>query len=121
VAGDAYVTANGVTAAYSLDRSMLTLTIDFAAGMITGRMTLVGTPRDGGADVLLSTLDVASDFGGRSSFTVVGGEFTPSRGAVLSGALFGPQANEAGLLFYLTAEGQSGRSLTLVAQGAAGR
>lgn len=121
VAGDAYVTASGATTAYSLDRSTLTLTVDFAAGTITGRMTLVGTPRNGGADVPLSTLDVTSDFSGRSSFTVVGGEFTPGAGSLLAGALFGPQANEAGLLFYLQGQGQSGRSLTLVAQGAAGR
>jgi len=120
ITGEAYVTANGTTTAYALDRSTFTVTVDYAAGRITARITLVGVPTGGGAAVTLSTLNVVSDFAGASTFKVAGGDFTPAAPSALAGALFGPRGAEAGLLLYLQGRSQAGSSLTLVAAGAAG-
>lgn len=120
VAGEAYVTANGATTAYSLGRSTLTISVDFAAGRVTGRLVLIGTPVNGGADVTLSTIDANVDFTGPGTVTPVSGEFTPNANSLLAGAFFGPRANETGLLLSLQGTSASGARLTLIASGAGG-
>lgn len=120
VTGEAYVTANGTTTAYTLGGSTLTITINFATGIITGRMVIIGTPVTGGANVTLSTIDAAVDFSGQGTVTASGGDFTPDPASRLSGVLFGPKGAEAGLLLYLQARSQAGATMTLVATGAAG-
>lgn len=120
VTGEAYVTANGTTTAYSLGRSTLTISIDFAAGRVTGRMVLIGTPINGGADVTLSTIDANVDFSGAGTVTPVSGDFTPNANSYLAGAFFGPRANETGLLLSLQGSSASGARLTLIASGAGG-
>lgn len=120
VVGEAYVSANGSTTTYSLARSTLTLTIDYSNQRASGRLTIIGTPVNGGADVTLSTVDATTDLASVVSLTVVTGDYTFDTPGTLMGALFGPRGSEVGLQIYLQGQSPSGARISLIANAAAG-
>jgi hypothetical protein len=109
-------------AIYSLSNSTLTLTVDFSARTIQFTISLVGTPKQGGPDVALSTISGSTGFEDRSVVSVVAPNYPSIDKAVIAGVLFGPAAAEAGFVLNFAAWNPStARYLDVVALGFADR
>ena len=123
VSGVAYVSdssKNYVT--YDLVNSTMTITVDLNAQTITSHIVVVGTPRGGGSDVPLVTIDAISDFAGNATAKTSSSSFVNIRSVVLTGALFGPHAEEAGSAFVLDGLTQdNGKEVQIIGLGAGAR
>lgn len=123
VAGTAYLTTTNPAnpTELVLSKSTLSLTIDFSRQIVTTRLVLVGTPLGGGTDIAIGTVSGTVTFSGVSSgLTYSSTNFVNSDQLIASGALFGPQGREVGLLASFVFRG-SGGLVQGVALGAGGR
>lgn len=101
-AGEAVVRApNRAATSYGLTNSTVTLTVDFAARTIVSEIRVIGTPRQGGADILLATVSGTAGFDGQSNIRATAPDYPSVDKAIIAGAVFGPAAAEAGFLVNL--------------------
>jgi hypothetical protein len=100
---------------YRLLGSTGTLSADFGAGSITSRLVLVGS-QAAGQIIDLGSIDYTGTISASANafsglYQGGTGDFTAAHEGSLTGAFFGPAANEAGFIFDVTGEAASARGV----------
>ena len=121
IAGTAFVRDGSSSRAFSLGRSIVTVSADFTGRRVTLSVRVIGTPEGGGADVELGTVAGSAAIDpANGNFTAPLTSTTRTISGSITGRFFGPAAGEIGAIFGATVADAPGAAGFTIAGGAFG-